>query len=280
MAHHQKLRTDDFDDRGRNQYDHHDNARDGRQGDTYEQRNYGNSRSSEGSRPTYASSGRHTGYGQHDGPGTADPRSRNGGQGQQRGQYDDNRRNQDQGNQSRGFNSGPQGGGYEYYRRDNSQFRSYYDESDRRQYPAREDDAPSYIHYSHQRPGGITPRDYDQNDARVRGHEASRGRDQYSRGFADRGTDRYFEDYRDNYTDRINRQDDDRGNDRNEQRGRYDGSNRDGHRSDYGYGDDYSNSLYDSGNRNNAMRRDEDDDRRNNDRNRSDFDDRNNRRQR
>jgi hypothetical protein len=268
MSNHEKLRTDEFDDRGRNQYDHNDNHRPSgmRRDDTYEQRNYGRSQRGEDSRPTYVGSGSQSNYGQRGESRGYDQRSRH------EQHHDEPRRNShDQGNQPRGFNSGPRGGGYEYYQRDNSQFRSYRDESDRREYPARQDnDAPGYIHYSHQRPGGITPRDYDQRDARVHGHEASRGRDQYSRGPADRGSDRFYEDYRDNYTDRPSRRDEQprdqyRGNDdrrhepqRDEPRRRYDGSNRDGARSDYGYGDDYSSSLYDPNSRNSAFRRHDD----------------------
>ncbi|GAB2952193.1 hypothetical protein GCM10027048_16560 [Hymenobacter coalescens] len=263
MANREQLRTDDFDDRGRNQYEHNDNRRPSgmRRDDTYEQRHYGHSQRGEESRASYTGSGSRDNYGQRGESRGYDQRSRH-------EQHHDEDRHPGQGNQSRGFNTGPQGGGSEYYRRDNSQFRSYHDDTDRREYPARrDDDAPSYIHYSHQRPGGITPRDYHEDDARVRGHETARGRDQYSRGYADRGNDHFYENYHDDFTERpaqqnarYNRRGDD---DRDEQRPRYDGSNRDGARSDYGYGDDYSSSLYDPNSRNSAFRRRDDrDDRR------------------
>ncbi|WP_162910602.1 hypothetical protein [Hymenobacter oligotrophus] len=277
MAHHQKLRTDDFDERGRNQYEHNDSRRSGRADDTYEQRNYGNSREGESGRSSYASSGRVGAYGQNNqGPNQGDQTRHD----QHREQdYRGNRSRYEDDNDRRGmtgdYDQGQgrsygravqQQGEFQYYTRDNAQFRGYPDDDDRRQYATRQDDAPSYVHYQHQRPGGITPRDYHSDDARVRGNEASRGRDQYSRGFADRGHNPYASGYdqrsgggnneRSGYEDRRGHsgyeERDNRRNDRDERNSRQ----------EFGYGNDYSSSLYDDNSRNRTNRAyDNDDDR-------------------
>ncbi|KUG07341.1 hypothetical protein [Solirubrum puertoriconensis] len=270
MAHHQKLRTEDFDERGRNQYEHND-SRGGRQGDTYEQRNYGHSREGESGRSSYASSGRIGAYGQNN-QGRNQGDQTHPGQDQHREQdyrnnrsryedEDDRRRTSGNFDQDQGRSYGraaQQRGEFQYYTRDNDQFRGYPDDNDRRQYATRQDDAPSYVHFQHQRPGGITPRDYNQDDARVRGNEASRGRDQYSRGFSDRGHSPYGSDYgQDNRGGNNERSgyEDRRGysgyEDRDDRRGDRDDRNS---RQEFGYGNDYSSSLYDDNSRNRTNR--------------------------
>jgi hypothetical protein len=105
-------------------------------------------------------------------------------------------------------------------------------------------------------------RDEDRRDASRRGYDDARNlpRGDFDRG-ADHNSDRFYENYRDDYTRRPYRRDADsrndarRTDDRDESRRRYDGSNHDGARSDYGYGDDYSSSLYDPNSRNSALRR-------------------------
>ncbi|UYZ60643.1 hypothetical protein [Hymenobacter latericus] len=286
MAHHQKLRTDDFDERGRNQYEHNDNRRGSRQpDDTYEQRNYGHSREGESGRSSYASSGSIGAYGQNNQGRNQGDQTRPGHDQHReqdyrntRGRYEDE---DDRRRTSGNFDLGPgrsygraaqQRGEFQYYTRDNAQFRGYPDDNDQRQYATRQDDAPGYVHYQHQRPGGITPRDYNQDDARVRGNEASRGRDQYSRGFAGRGHSPYAGGYdQDNRGGNNERSgyEDRRGysgyEDRDNRRGDQDDRSS---RQEFGYGNDYSSSLYDDNSRNRTNRGHDDEYRRNDDRNR------------
>lgn len=116
------------------------------------------------------------------------------------------------------------------------------------------------------RPGNYTQRDY--NQPRRLGYDDARNlpaRSDFDRD-ANRRADRFSGDYRDDFTRRPERRADQsrpnsrRDDDRRESRpSRYDGSNRDGARSDYGYGDDYSSSLYDPTSRNSAFRRHDDD---------------------
>ncbi|RAK69591.1 hypothetical protein [Hymenobacter edaphi] len=108
-------------------------------------------------------------------------------------------------------------------------------------------------------------RDQGRAPAGQRGYDDARNLP--ARGDFDRGADRFYENYRDDFASRPERGDDRRqpagrgAADRPAPRRPYDGSNRDGARSDYGYGDDYSSSLYDPNSRNSALRRPSDADR-------------------
>ncbi|WP_400193264.1 hypothetical protein [Hymenobacter sp. B81] len=91
-----------------------------------------------------------------------------------------------------------------------------------------------------------------------RSYDTRGGQESYASYSDGRGdARRYDENDRDARDHRRSRRDDE---DRRYQEPRYDGSNRDGRRSDYGYGNDYSSSLYRDEDRNRTNRyRDEDD---------------------
>lgn len=157
----------------------------------------------------------------------------------------------------RGYGPGrPASGRADYSRRNNDNRRD--DE------PGFRPNATSgYIRDEQPRSGNYAQRDYD-NPRRL-GYDDARNLPH--RGDFDHSADRRSNDYRDDYSRRPERREDHqsrqqdhrRDQDRDDsRRSRYDGSNRDGARSDYGYGDDYSSSLYDPNSRNSAFRRHDD----------------------
>ncbi|RTQ52176.1 hypothetical protein EJV47_03890 [Hymenobacter gummosus] len=258
MNQHPNRRPDEYDDRNRNQPNRHDDRRPhDRFGDNYEPRRNWREPDRDERR-------------QFDSPwdqphrGPADERRRQ--------QEDDDRRRGfsnygDYGGSERGRGYGPgrPGSGGADYARGNDDRRRSDDE------PGFRPNATSgFIRDEQQRRGNYTQRDYD--NPRRRGYDDARNlpRGDFDRSSSDRRpADRFYENYRDDFTRRPERRDDNdsgrqgrREADHNEPRRRYDGSNRDGARSDYGYGDDYSSSLYDPNSRNSAFRRhDEDSDR-------------------
>ncbi|MCC3159332.1 hypothetical protein LJ737_18970 [Hymenobacter sp. 15J16-1T3B] len=251
MAQHHIRRSDDFDDR-RSQHPHHDDRRgQDRFGDNYDSR-----RSNENWR---------------DEPRDEYGRFQRRDEQPQRNEADDRRRHQEDDDRRRGFRTygdyagSDRGRGYGPGRMETGgadYARGYDNDDNRRQ--TRDQHSRGY------RPEGTSGylqdrRSDDRDDSRRRGYDDARNLP--ARGDFDRGANRSSQDYRDDYTRRPERRDDaghydgrrDQGQD--ERRSRYDGSNRDGARSDYGYGDDYSSSLYDPNSRNSAFRRRDDEDR-------------------
>ncbi|GAB3824302.1 hypothetical protein [Hymenobacter jeollabukensis] len=257
MNQHPNRRPDEFDDRSRNQHNRHDERRPhDRFGDNYEPRRHDYWREEPRDEQGRFRS-------RWDQPHEADDRRRH--------QEDDDRRRgfshygdyagSDRG---RGYGAGrPEAGRADYTRRP--------DDDSRR--PSRDADSRGY--HPEGTSGYLSDRRTDDRDTsrHARDNSGRRGYDDArnlpSRRDFDQRPSHSSESYRDNFAsrpeprDEESRQDyrrtpDRRTPDRPEQRRRYDGSNRDGARSDYGYGDDYSSSLYDPNSRNSAFRRPED----------------------